>query len=127
MLVPATHAAMIEAYPTPLMSAPSPSVIEIHSGLVLKGQLSMVKDVILTGKFEGDLTTYGCLTVTSGGIATGTIDVGALILEPGNLVVARVKVGAKTLPKAAPEPKKSVASRWSNPFQKLKEMALGRK
>jgi hypothetical protein len=127
MLVPATHAAMIEAYPTPLMSAPSPSVIEIHAGLVLKGQLSMIKDVVLTGKFEGDLVTHGCLTVASGGVATGTIDVGALVLEPGNLVVARVKVGVKTLPKPGPEPKKSGASMWSNPFQKLKEMALGRK
>ena len=54
----------------------------------------MVKDIVLTGKFEGDLQTLGCLTVASGGVVTGSIDAGALVLEPGNLVEARVKVGA---------------------------------
>jgi hypothetical protein len=112
---------------TPFMAPPNHPVFEIHSGLVLKGQLSMVKDIVLTGKFEGDLQTYGCLTVAAGGVINGTIDAGALVLEPGNLVEARVQVGAKAPPKPAPEPRPQVVSRWSNPFQKLKEMALGRK
>jgi cytoskeletal protein CcmA (bactofilin family) len=110
------------------MPASNPPVLEIHSGIILKGQLSMVKDVVLTGKFEGDLQTLGCLTVASGGIATGTIDAGALVLEPGNRVEARVKVSTKPRAKAvAPEIKKAVGNLWSGGFQKLKEMAFGRK
>jgi hypothetical protein len=112
------------------MSAPTQPVLEIHSGIVLKGQLSMVKDVVLTGKFEGEFQTFGCLTVASGGVVTGTIDAGALVLEPGNLVEARVKV--------RPPPKSSVAMYeetkkkegggfWSGRLQKLKEFALGRR
>ncbi len=89
----------------------------------------MVKDVILTGKFEGDLKTLGCLTVAPGGMATGTIDAGALILEPGNLVEARVKVGPppKSVLRAVEERKSGVESFWPGSFRKLKEFALGRK
>ena len=94
----------------PFMSPPTPPVLEIHSGIVLKGRLSMVKDVVLTGKFEGELQTLGCLTVALGGAVTGTIDAGALVLEPGNLVEARVKVGPP--PKGpAGRPRKS-KRRW---------------
>ena len=39
------------------------------------------------------MQTLGRLTVASGGAITGSIDAGALVLEPGNLVEARVKVG----------------------------------
>jgi len=111
------------------MSPPTDPVLEIHSGIVLKGQLSMVKDVVLTGKFEGDLQTFGCLTVASGGVVAGTIDAGALVLEPGNLVEARVKVGLKPKPNArgTEEIKKAAGSLWKGRFQKLKEFALGRK
>lgn len=104
------------------------TVFEIHSGIVLKGQLSMLKDIILAGKFEGELQTYGCLTVSSGGVVTGSIDAGALVLEPGNLVEARVKVGEQVRPKEVPPIKdKAAPSSWSGRFQKLKEMALGRR
>jgi len=112
------------------MSPPTQPVLEIHSGIVLKGQLSMVKDVILTGKFEGDLQTFGCLTVASGGVVTGSINVGALVLEPGNLVEARVKVGPQpkpTVTTVSEEIKKAAGSFWPGRFQKLKEFALGRK
>ena len=110
------------------MSPSTPTAFEIQSGLVLKGQLSMEKDVILTGKFEGELQTYGCLTVAAGGIVTGTIDAGSLILEPGNLVDARVKVGAQ--PK--PQPRTSAGTTteggsWSGRWQKFKAFALGKK
>ena len=110
------------------MSPSTPTAFEIHSGLVLKGQLSMEKDVILTGKFEGELQTYGCLTVAAGGVVTGTIDAGSLVLEPGNLVDARVKVGAQ--PK--PQPRKLVGEtaeggNWSGRWQKFKAFALGKK
>ncbi len=89
----------------------------------------MAKDVVLTGKFEGDLQTLGCLTVAPGGIITGTIQAGALVLEPGNLAEARVKVGPP--PKAAARTAeeggaKPGANRWSDGFRKLKEMAMGR-
>jgi cytoskeletal protein CcmA (bactofilin family) len=112
------------------MSPPTQPVLEIHSGIVLKGRLSMVKDVVLTGKFEGDLQTFGCLTVASGGMVTGTIDAGALVLEQGNLVEARVKVGPppKLSVKIYEETKKkAVGGFWSGRFQKLKEMAFGRR
>ena len=104
-------------------------VFELHPGIILKGQLSMAKDIVLTGKFEGDLQTLGCLTVTSGGVVIGSIDAGALILEPGNLVEARVRVGAPSRQKVKglEESAKMTANKWSGGFQKLKELALGRK
>ena len=87
----------------------------------------MAKDVMLTGKFEGHLQTLGCLTVAPGGIVTGTIQAGALVLEPGNLVEARVKVGPppKTAPRVVEEGAKQADGLWGG-FRKLKEMALGR-
>ena len=115
------------------MAYPStPTVLEIHSGIVLKGQLSMLKDVVLTGRFDGDLQTHGRLTVAAGGIISGTVDAGALTLEPGNLVEARVRVRKHEAPKVpVKEIEKPAATAsqggWTSPFQKLKEMALGRK
>jgi len=104
-------------------------VFELHPGLVMKGQLSMAKDIVLTGKFEGDLQTLGCLTVASGGVVIGSIDAGALILQAGNLVEARVKVGApsRQKAKATAEVAKVTSAKWTDGFQKLKELALGRK
>jgi len=117
------------------MAKTNDPVLEIHSDLVLKGELSMVKDVILTGKFEGQLQTDGCLTVSPGGVATGSIEAGALILQPGNLVEARVKiappkpVGSSTKPSrdkpTAPGSKPSSGAKWPS-LRKLKEFALGR-
>ncbi len=110
------------------------AALEIHSDLVMKGELSMVKDVILTGKFEGQLTTDGCLTVSPGGVAVGTIEAGALVLQPGNLVEARVKIAppkprsapGKTLRSEKPESKAPVSgAKWPS-LRKLKEFALGR-
>jgi hypothetical protein len=111
------------------MSAPISNALELHSGIVLKGHLSMVKDVRLTGKFEGELQTLGCLTVASGGAITGSIDAGALVLEPGNLVEARVKIAPppKSSLKAPVENQKETTSFWSGRFQKLKEFAFGRR
>jgi cytoskeletal protein CcmA (bactofilin family) len=89
----------------------------------------MVSDVILTGQFDGDLETFGCLTVASGGVAKGSIDAGALVLEPGNRVEARVKIGPKTKPviRAPEEPRVATGGFWSGRISKLKEFALGRK
>ena len=109
------------------------TVLEIHSDLVMKGELSMAKDVILTGKFEGTLTTDGCLTVSAGGVAVGTIEAGALVLQPGNLVEARVKIappkavgsaGGKP-PRERPAAKPASGAKWPS-LRKLKEFALGR-
>ncbi len=109
------------------MSLPTSNPIEIHSGITLKGELSVLKDIVLTGTFDGDLQTYGSLTVASGGAVKGTIDAGGLILEPGNLVEARVLVRAHEKPKQPEEIKKPGPSLWSGSLQKLKEIALGRK
>src|ERR1700689_3197482 len=111
-----------------MTSMSNSTIFEIHPGIVLKGQLSMAKDIVLTGKFEGDLQTLGCLTVASGGVVTGSIDAGALILQPGNLVEARVKVGpqSRSSVRVTEEIKKGEGSRWPGRFQKLKEFALGR-
>ncbi len=92
----------------------------------------MVNDIVLTGKFEGELQTAGRLTVAEGGIVTGSIEAGSLILEPGNQVEAKIKVGA---PPAASKRKAGEEVRrgsqgsdnWSGRFKKFKEMALGRK
>ena len=102
------------------------TVLEIHSGIVLKGQLSMVKDVILTGKFEGDLKTLGRLTVSTGGEMIGTIEAGALVLEPGNQVEARVKITSPGTTEPSGEARKrSGPSRWPLSLKKLKDLALG--
>ena len=105
-----------------------PPAFEIHPGITLKGQLSMVNDIVLTGKFEGDLQTLGCLTVAPGGVMLGTIDAGGLVLKPGNLVEARVRVGAppKSAAKSSAEGGKPIFSGWKRGFQKLKELAMGR-
>ena len=109
------------------MSQPTPRVIEIHPGLQLKGRLSMDNDVVLTGKFEGELQTYGCLTVASGGEVTGAIEVGSLILEPGNRVEAKVSVGLRTRP-VVPERGKTSAPGWfATRFEKFRKFAFGRK
>ena len=54
-----------------LTSASKEPIVEIHPGITLKGRLSMARDVLLTGTFEGDLQTRGCLTVAPGGAARG--------------------------------------------------------
>jgi hypothetical protein len=117
------------------MAKTKDAALEIHSDLVMKGELSMVKDVILTGKFEGQLTTDGCLTVSPGGVATGTIEAGALVLQPGNLVEARVRIAPPKPPAAAGKPPRSdkaeakpgaaSGAKWPS-LRKLKEFALGR-
>ena len=84
------------------------TIFEIHPGIAMKGQLSMAKDIVLTGKFEGDLQTLGCLTVAAGGVVIGSIEAGALVLEPGNLVEARVKVDAPAQKKIFEEAKRGV-------------------
>jgi cytoskeletal protein CcmA (bactofilin family) len=112
---------------TSSLTSSTPSAFEIHSGLVLKGQLSMEKDVVLTGKFEGELQTFGCLTVAAGGVVTGTIDAGALVLEPGNLVDARVKVGTQPKPAPRSEEKKVESAGWSGQWKKIKAFAFGKK
>jgi hypothetical protein len=119
---------MITVVSKPPMSDSQPLSLEIHSGLTLKGQLSMVKDVVLTGKFEGDLQTHGSLTVAEGGVLRGTIDAGGLILKPGNLVEARVRVGTQApLVDQTPVGSGKAVSGWKRGFQKLKELAgMGR-
>ncbi len=89
----------------------------------------MVKDVVLTGQFEGELQTLGCLTVASGGAIKGSIDAGALVLEPGNLVEARVKVSPapKSAARARVEARPPSQGFWAAGFHKLKNFALGRK
>ncbi|HEY0257403.1 MAG TPA: polymer-forming cytoskeletal protein [Candidatus Methylacidiphilales bacterium] len=111
----------------PITSKTKEPFVEIHSDIVLKGQLSMAKDVLLTGKFEGDLKTAGCLTVATGGVILGSIEAGALVLESGHRVEARVKVGSPEPAKAFGLVKKINAGKWPLRFQKLKELAFGRK
>jgi cytoskeletal protein CcmA (bactofilin family) len=110
------------------MSDPNQPAFEIHSGIVLKGQLSMVKDIVLTGKFEGDLQTLGCLTVAPGGTVIGTIDAGGLVLKEGYIVEGRVKVG--TPPKPVDQPEADGSTPMFNGlkrgFRKLRELAMGR-
>jgi hypothetical protein len=109
------------------MPTPTNSVFEIHPGLVLKGQMSMAKDIILTGKFEGDLKTLGCLTVAEGGVVTGSIEAGALVLQPGHEVEAKIKVGPQPRGRVLEDAPKSAGNKWPGRLRKLKELALGRR
>ncbi len=124
--------AMLGALSNEAAITPSPDALEIHSGLHLKGELSLVRDVVLTGRFEGDLRTLGCLTVPAGGAAIGTIEAGALVLEPGHNVEARVKVVAPVAPfapkkqQASVPAKTEVPAKWPSRLKKLKDLALGR-
>jgi hypothetical protein len=102
------------------MSAPTPPVLEIHSGIVLKGSLSMVQDVVLTGKFEGELQTLGCLTVAPGAVATGSINAGSLVLEPGNLVEARIQVAPP--PKSAFKTTEQIPTKAGAFWSKIKSI-----
>jgi len=110
------------------MAQTSDPALEIHSGLILKGRLSMDKDVLLTGKFEGELQTRGRLTVAAGGEAVGTIEAGALVLEPGYRVEGQIKVGVipPPQPREPAKPKPALAANLSSGFKKLKELAFGR-
>lgn len=108
-------------------SSPNIPVVEIHSGLTLKGQLSMVKDLLITGKFEGDLQTLGSLKVASGAAAKGTIEAGALVLEPGNEVEAMVKISSGTPPKPFDMVKKINAGKWPSRLKKVRDLVLGRR
>jgi cytoskeletal protein CcmA (bactofilin family) len=117
---------------SPFSSMSNSTVFELHPGLVMKGHLSMAKDIVLTGKFEGNLQPLGCLTVAPGGVVIGSIEAGALVLEPGYRVEGGVKVGAQPRTKlfeetTKPGGGKSGGGLWSGSFQKLKELALGRK
>ena len=102
------------------------AAIEIPPALVLKGQLSMVNDVVLTGTFEGDLQTLGQLTVVAGAQATGTIQAGSLVLQPGNQVDATIKVGTPAAKQSLDLAKKAGDKKWPLTFKKLKELAMGR-
>jgi len=88
----------------------------------------MVKDVVLTGKFEGDLKTLGCLTVSEGGALTGSVEAGALVLESGHQLTAKVRITPSPIPKAGESTQRAASSTsWSGHFQKLKKLAFGRK
>jgi hypothetical protein len=105
------------------MPTPRDPILEIHTGLQLKGQLAMDKDVVLTGRFEGDLQTAGCLTVAPGGVAVGSIEAGALVLEDGNRVEARIRVGSVP-PRGALKKERSAAGKaWPLSLKKIKEFA----
>ena len=109
----------------------SPPALEIHSDIRLKGQLSTLRDIILTGHFDGDLRTQGRLTVPSGGSAAGTIEAGALSLEPGNAVEARVKIVTVVEPiparkQASVPARKEAPLSWPSRLKKLTDLALGR-
>ncbi len=88
----------------------------------------MVKDVVLTGKFEGDLKTLGCLTISEGGAMTGSVEAGALVLETGHELAAKVRITPSLIPKAGESAQRTAnATSWSGHFQKLKKLAFGRK
>ena len=101
-------------------------LIEIHSGIMLKGQLSMARDVLLTGKFEGDLKTAGRLTVAASGVAIGSIEAGALVLERGYQVEGKIKVFSPAPSKTFDVVRQIGTSTWSSKLKKLKELAFGR-
>ena len=131
-MFPVEGAARLAVLSNEPATSPSLAALQIHPDLRLKGQLSTTRDVILTGHFDGDLRTKGRLSVPAGGSAVGTIEAGALSLEPGNAVEARVKVVTviepvpQKKPAATPLRQEAPVSRWSSRLKKLKDLALGR-
>jgi hypothetical protein len=104
------------------MSSPAFPTLQISVGTILKGQLSSTNDIVVAGRFEGALQTLGCLTIVPDGVLKGSIDAGALLLEPGHLVEAQVRV--QGLPGPAKRPRggdaKITEGFWKAGIEKLK-------
>ena len=85
--------------------------IEITDTGLFKGSVE-IDEADIGGRFEGDLSVRGRLTVRSGGKITGSIKYGELAVEAGGQLIGDVQVLTATAPKpaAAPEPVAVLAS-----------------
>ncbi len=68
---------------------------------VLKGELN-VGELLLTGKFTGDVNASRRIVVHRGGVVEGTINTPALIMEEGGIVQGQVNMKE---PQKSPEQK----------------------
>lgn len=84
------------------------SVLEISQSGTFYGTVE-IEEATVAGRFEGDITVTGRLTIKSGGVITGSIAYGALEVETGAIIdgrltpVAAAPAQAQTAPEAAPQ------------------------
>ncbi|HEY0836305.1 MAG TPA: polymer-forming cytoskeletal protein [Azospirillum sp.] len=77
--------------------------IEITETGLFKGSVE-IDEADIGGRFEGDLSVRGRLTVRSGGKITGSIKYGELSVEAGGQLIGDVQVLSANAPKAVSEP-----------------------
>lgn len=81
------------------------SVLEIAEAGVFYGTVE-ISEATISGRFEGDITCNGRLTVTATGSVTGTIAYKELAVEAGATVDGKmVPLNAKAAPKKSDKPK----------------------
>jgi cytoskeletal protein CcmA (bactofilin family) len=87
------------------------SVLEIAEAGVFYGTVE-ISEATISGRFEGDITCNGRLTVTATGSVTGTIAYKELAVEAGATVDGKmVPLNAKAAPKKNDKPKSRGVSR----------------
>ncbi|WP_431856844.1 bactofilin family protein [Azospirillum sp.] len=77
--------------------------IEITENGLFKGSVE-IDEADIGGRFEGDITVRGRLTVRSTGKITGAIKYGELMVEAGGQLIGDVQVVSATTKPAAPAP-----------------------
>ncbi|HYH17455.1 MAG TPA: polymer-forming cytoskeletal protein [Azospirillum sp.] len=83
--------------------------IEITETGLFKGSVE-IDEADIGGRFEGDLSVRGRLTVRSGGKITGSIKYGELAVEAGGQLIGDVQVLSASVPKTVSEPVAVLAS-----------------
>lgn len=95
------------------------SILDITETGVFYGSVE-IEEAVIAGRFEGDITVNGRLTVTSSGSITGTIVYGELAIEAGASIDGRMSPLASAASTSADKPKQkvSVAPRNDNATEK---------
>lgn len=65
-------------------------VIEVRESGLFKGSAD-IDDAVIAGRFEGDLTVHGLLTIHSTGRITGEVRYGRLAVEEGGIVDGNIQ------------------------------------
>ena len=85
------------------------SILDITDTGVFYGSVE-IEDAVIAGRFEGDITVNGRLTVTSSGSITGTIVYGELAIEAGASIDGRMSpLASAASTSGAEKPKAKVA------------------
>lgn len=94
-------------------------ILEIAETGVYFGTVE-IEDATIAGRFEGDLTVHGRLTIRSGGSITGSISYGELAVEAGATLDGSITpLVRKDASSAKKQPKKSATVQASAPANEL--------